>query len=206
MSKQIRSVVFDMGNVLLDFSIDRVIDPYFSREEDRALVRQVVFDSGEWDRLDAGDFTEEEALARWQGMVPEPLREGVAGMFAHWHETLVEIEGMAALIRDLKARGYRCYLLSNTSLRVETYWQDFEALRLLEERFISARVRLMKPDPAIYEAMCRTFGIAAEESVFIDDRPENVRGAEQVGMRGIWFPAYDVEALRKNLEAEGVLV
>jgi putative hydrolase of the HAD superfamily len=139
-------------------------------------------------------------------MVPEPLREGVAGLFAHWHETLTEIDGMAALIRDLKYHGYRCYLLSNTSLRVETYWQDFEVLRLLEGRFISARARLMKPDPAIYKAMCGAFGLKAEESVFIDDRPENIRGAEQAGMRGIHFPTYDVGALRENLKKEGVLV
>ena len=202
----IRNIVFDMGNVLLDFSIDRVISPYFSREEDRALIRKLVFDSGEWDRLDAGEFTEEEALSRWQAKVPDSLREGVAEMFAHWHETLTEIDGMADLIRELKKAGYRCFLLSNTSLRVESYWKDFEVLRLQEGRIISARCRWMKPDPAIYKCLCDTYGLLAEECVFIDDRIRNVQGAERIGMRGIHFPTYDADALRKNLKKEGVLV
>ena len=55
MKSQIKNVVFDMGNVLLDFSIDKVLSAHFSEENDRALIRRIVFESGEWNRLDAGE-------------------------------------------------------------------------------------------------------------------------------------------------------
>jgi len=203
---EIKNIVFDMGNVLLDFSFDRVLDLYFSDPRDRALIRERIFDSGEWDRLDAGEFTEEEAITHWLTLLPESLREGMEAIFAHWHETLTPIDGMAELVRDLKDNGYRCYLLSNTSVRVDSYADRYESMRLLDGRFVSAHYKLMKPDVVIYQTMCRVFSLTPAECVFIDDRRDNVEGAILAGMRGVQFPTYDAAALREALRREGVRV
>jgi 2-haloacid dehalogenase len=68
---------------------------------------------------------------------------------------------------------------------------------------VSGTERLMKPDAAIYELAVRRFGMSAEELIFIDDRAENVAGAEAVGMHGHVFR--DADSLRAELRALGVL-
>lgn len=204
MKSQMKNVVFDMGNVLLDFSIDKVLSAHFPEENDRALIRGIVFESGEWNRLDAGEFEEAEALARWLVRTPQHLREALRDCFVSWHTTLTPIEGMAELIAELKQKGYGCYLLSNTSVRFDTYWKDFEALRSLDGRFISAHYKQMKPDVAIYQKMCEVFSLRPWECLFVDDRRENVEGAIKAGMRSVWFETYDVVALRQKMRAEGI--
>lgn len=200
----IRNIVFDMGNVLLDFSIDKVLSARFPDPHDRALMREIVFDSGDWDRLDAGEFEETEALDRWLAQTPEHLKDALRDCFAEWHTTLTPIEGMAALIAELKQKGYGCYLLSNTSVRFDVYWESFESLRLLDGRFASAHYKLMKPDVAIYQKMCEVFALRPEECLFVDDRQRNVEGARKAGMRGILFETYDALILRSRMRAEGI--
>ena len=206
MKKEIKNIVFDMGRVLLDFSPEKVLMPYFPNQEDRNLMNEIVFESGEWDRLDAGDFTEDEALERWLVHTPERLRDSLRAMFAEWHRYLTPIDGMAELIRELKNSGYGCYLCSNTSARFSVYWQEREALRLLDGRFVSAFYKLMKPDAAMYQTMFEVFGLEPEECFFVDDRATNIEGAAKLGMRGFLFQTYDVNALRQAMRSEGIRI
>lgn len=203
---EIKHIIFDMGRVLLDFSPEKVLLPYFPDDAERETVRTMLFDSGEWDRLDAGEWSESEALARWLARLPEALHEPFSRMFAEWHTYLTPIDGMAELIRELKTNGYGCYLCSNTSARFSVYWQSVEALRLLDGRFVSAFHRMMKPDAVMYRTMLDSFSLKAEECFFIDDRAANVAGAEAVGIRGFWFQTYDVEALKQAMRRVGIRI
>lgn len=206
MKSEIKNIVFDMGRVLLDFSPEKVLTPYFPHQEDLALMKSVIFDSEEWDRLDAGEFTEDEALARWGSATPERLRDPLRRMFSEWHIYLTPVDGMAELVASLKQAGYRCYLCSNTSARFSVYWQEREALRLLDGHFVSAFHKLMKPDEAMYRKMFETFSIVPEECFFVDDRAVNIEGAAKCGMRGFLFASYDVEALKEAMRREGIRV
>lgn len=206
MKKEIKNIVFDMGRVLLDFSPEKVLKPYFTDEADCAYMKQVIFDSGEWDRLDAGEFSEAEALEMWLAETPDHLKEALRTMFAEWHNYLTPIDGMAELVAELKKNGYRCYLCSNTAARFEVYWQEREALRLLDGRFVSAFHKLMKPDAAMYRKMFETFSLIPEECFFVDDRIINIEGAAKLGMRGFLFETYDVDALKEAMRREGIRI
>ena len=206
MKKEIRTVIFDMGRVLMDFSYEKVLSPWFPDPEDRRMMQGILFDSGDWGRADSGTPSEEEILAKWLGETPERLRGALREMFANWHTLLTPVEGMTELIRELKAAGYGCYLLSNTSMRFFTYWQQVEALCLLDGRFISAEHGLLKPDLAIYRNMTGLYGLDPEACYFVDDTLENVEAARSVGMRGFHFRTYDVEALRRDMKQEGIRI
>lgn len=66
--------------------------------------------------------------------------------------------------------------------------------------FLSYRIGAMKPDAAFYRAILDSLGVSADECVFIDDKRENVAGAEAAGMRGLLFEsAADMEARLKQL-------
>ena len=206
MAKEIKNIVFDMGRVLLHFSTEDVISPYFPDPEEHARVYETIYGSGDWVLLDDATLTEDEAMARWKRKLPVEWHARLEELFERWPETMTPIEGMEELVRELKAAGYGCYVLSNASVRFEKYYREKPVFSLMDGLFVSAFYKMLKPDPAIYLRMCEEFSIDPEESVFIDDVAANINGAASVGMRGIQFPTYDVPALRENLRRAGVQI
>lgn len=202
--KEIRNIIFDMGGVLLTFSPEQVLAPWFS-SEDFPLLKEAIFESNDWWSIDAGLLSEEAALARWRARTPERLHGALGEFLAHWHETCRPIEGMAELIARLQSAGYHCYLLSNTSTRVFSFRKDFEALARLEGLYLSCVDGFMKPDPAIYHAMAKKFGVTLGECYFIDDTLVNVEASRAEGMRAFRFLG-DVNGLCDDLRANGVRI
>ena len=70
----------------------------------------------------------------------------------------------------------------------------------MKGRVVSAEEKLMKPDPAIYELLCRRYGLVPAECLFVDDNADNCRGAEVAGMRSFHFTG-DAAALEAAIEA-----
>ena len=84
--------------------------------------------------------------------------------------------------------GYRMYVLSNACQLFYEYFPRRFDEKLFDGIMVSSTVRLIKPDPRIYELLCSTYDLKPEECVFIDDRADNVEAAQGVGMQGIVFP------------------
>jgi putative hydrolase of the HAD superfamily len=121
----------------------------------------------------------------------------------NWHCMMKTMPGMADIVSDLKKRGLKIYLLSNTSLRFYRYYRNVEVFRLFDGFVISARERLVKPDPAIFRRTCERFHLVPQECLFVDDVQENVDSAAGVGMNGHRFAG--AEELRSFLENERIL-
>jgi 2-haloacid dehalogenase len=199
----ITAVVFDIGGVLVDW------DPRFLYErlipEGEALdafLRDVV--TPDWHfQHDAGrPFAE--TSAELTARFPHH-----AALIAAWGPRFNEsnralIPGMAELVAELDAAGVPLFAITNFS---GEFWPPFRAkYSALFDRFrailVSGDERLVKPDPAIYRLALERFGIAAAGAAFIDDRAENVAGAEAVGMTGFLFS--DAGALRTELAQAGL--
>lgn len=206
MAKEIKNIVFDMGRVLLHFSTDDVISPYFSDPDEHALVYETIYGSGDWVMIDEGTLSEDEAMARWKANLPTEWHKRLEELFRNWPDTMTPIEGMEDLVRDLKAAGYGCYVLSNASVRFEKYYREKSVLSHMDGLFVSAFHRMLKPDPAIFLKMCEEFSLDPEECFFIDDVAANIEGAAKVGMRGVQFPAYNAEGLRQDLRTAGICI
>ena len=116
---------------------------------------------------------------------------------------IIPVEGILELLQTLKKNGYRLYLLSNAAIRQHEYWARAEASKLMDGTLISADVKLLKPDPQIYQTFLKKFDLKAEECVFIDDTPINVEGALYENMAGIVFNM-NANALKQTLCALGV--
>lgn len=116
---------------------------------------------------------------------------------------ILPVEGILELLQTLKKNGYRLYLLSNAAIRQHEYWARAEASKLMDGTLISADVKLLKPDPQIYQTFMKKFDLKAEECVFIDDTPINVEGALYENMAGIVFNM-NADALKQTLCALGV--
>jgi putative hydrolase of the HAD superfamily len=101
-----------------------------------------------------------------------------------------------------KEGGGRTALLSNCGPEViDRVKAQRPVARYFDALVVSWEVRVSKPDAAIYRIALERLGVAPGEALFVDDRPENVAGAEAVGMRGMMFDGdAAVERLRRLVE------
>lgn len=141
--------------------------------------------SEDWKELDRGVLDEEEVLQRFIDNDPK-LEEEIRKVFAHLDTLISERPRSAEWIRSLKNRGCHTYYLSNFFARIEEEGAaQLTCLQELDGGIMSYKVHLLKPDPAIYQTLLDTYGLKAEESVFLDDSPVNVEAARDLGMAGI---------------------
>lgn len=201
----IRNIIFDMGNVLIRFEPDVFLERAGVTGADKTLLLREVFRSLEWARMDRGSLTDGEAAELICARVPERLRDAVWKLVTFWDRPILEVDGMRALIEELKSLNYGIYLLSNASLRQHEYWPRIPASRYFDGTLISADVKLVKPQPEIYRALCERFALKPEECFFIDDAIINIEGAYCCGIAGAVFHD-DVRELRRALNAAGVPV
>ena len=201
----IRNIIFDMGNVLIRFEPYLFMERLGVPEADRTLMWQEVFNSMEWAQLDHGTLTEAQALERICVRLPERLHDAAEKLVMHWDRPIIEVEGMCELAAELKELGYPLYLLSNASVRQHEYWPRISASRYFDGTLISADVKLLKPDHAIYRLLCVTFSLDPAECFFIDDNPYNMEGAHCCGIAGTVFRG-EISRLRRELNAAGIPV
>jgi FMN phosphatase YigB (HAD superfamily) len=79
--------------------------------------------------------------------------------------------------------------------------QQFAWLKHFDHQTFSAEVRVIKPDPAIYQHSLDGLGVAPSEALFVDDRESNIDGARALGLSAIQF--HSVAQLKDDLEKLG---
>ncbi len=194
----IRTIVFDIGNVLVDYCWRDHIRGMGYEGETAERIGRAMMQSPVWNELDRGVWTDEELLAGFIANDPG-MEEQIRRVFSDLSTLVRERSGSSSWVRSLKAEGYRVYYLSNFSGRVKREAADqLSFLNEMDGGIMSYAVRMIKPDPGIYRKLFDRYGIAAEESVFLDDSPANVETAEKLRMRGILVESQ--EQAKKELE------
>ena len=173
-----KNIIFDLGGVMVDFDPKTYLVDRFCNAEVEEQVSQLTFESEEWKLLDAGLITRSEANLRMLARAKEYGRAfEVQGVLDDWMHILRPRRRMQELVRKLKSRGYCVYYLSNIPEDV--------LKGLFDGGVASCEVHINKPDPRIYKALLDKYQLKAGESVFIDDRLENVQAAFRLGFAGI---------------------
>lgn len=189
----IKNIVFDLGDVIINIDVPRTAQAFASltgRELDEVI--QIfrdgeVFSRFETGKLDAGAFRLylRQLLGRTDW---EDLQLDTA-----WNSLLLDIPAeRIELIKKLNGQ-YRLFLLSNTSsIHVEAVNKILQQATgvgrlddLFEKVYLSYEMGVMKPHKAIYEMMLEDAGLKAEETLFLDDNADNIRGAAEVGIQTI---------------------
>lgn len=200
----IKNIVFDMGGVLIDFNFRRTLNEYF-KPEYHDVLKEEVFESDLWNKLDRGILRSEDAIPGILHKIPEETRGLISEMVSDFYDYMPPFPDMVPFINRLKAAGYNVYLLSNATPRFFDRYLDIPAISLMDGLFVSCVYKLLKPQREIYEAFCNKFSLKPEECFFIDDMPRNIEGAKNYGMSGFVFKAPDTTELEKALNAEGVV-
>jgi putative hydrolase of the HAD superfamily len=193
----VRNVIFDFGGVLVRWKPDEIIAGFYPDEERQAGLRREVFQHPDWVEVDRGTLSEEAAIERFAARMRRPaeemraLMQAVKDSLSPMHETI-------ALLETLAARDVPLYGLSNMSAETFAHlksryghWDRFRGI------VISAEVKMVKPEPEIFDHIARRYGLLPAQTVFIDDHPPNIESARRHGFRAIRFA--DAEQCRAEL-------
>lgn len=195
----IRNVIFDFGQVMVRFDPAYMVAKYIDDPTDRQLVETVLFDRLYWDKSDRGTITDAEILEAACARLPQRLHDVAKTIYDNWIYNLPEIEGMRALVRELKKRhGIHVYLLSNISTYFAAHAHEIPCLADFEDCVFSAVCGKVKPNPDIFAYLCGRNGLNPTECIFVDDNAANIAGAEAFGIKGYLFDG-DASRLKKYL-------
>jgi putative hydrolase of the HAD superfamily len=156
------------------------------------------------DAYDRGDLTTTqywEIVAREAGV---ELAPDVIDALGQWDKEMWSRANteMTYWLASLRSAGYKTALLSNMQMDMIAHVRArFRWLKDFDHLIFSSELRLVKPDPALYLTCLAKLGTQPHETIFIDDREENVVGARAVGITAFRFRS--IPELRRELESAG---
>ena len=177
--------LFDLGGVFFDWDPNYFFKGIFDNVEEREYFLTEVCND-EWNIQQDAGRTIKEAEAE---LIPKfPQYEKQIKMYYKNHRNMIigTFNASIKILDKLKKQNYECYVLSNWS--AETFvgmTDDYPFLQLFNGLLISGEDNLMKPDAAIYELAINRFNLTPQETVFIDDKLENIEAAKNFNLKTI---------------------
>jgi epoxide hydrolase-like predicted phosphatase len=182
----IKNIIFDLGNVLLDFKPAEYLAKNNYPESLRAIVLSDVFGSKEWAMLDKGEISTAdaiEAISKKSSL----KREEISHIFNRRTDLMFPLDQNVRLLPGLKKRGLKLYYLSNFPLDIfDEVRSGYYFFKHFEGGLISAEAKHAKPDIHFYKMLLEKYSILPEECLFIDDLEVNVIAARTSGMKGLF--------------------
>ena len=195
----IKNIIFDLGNVVLKLRWDIVLKKYSNNIEDQKLLEDVIFNSEEWQKVDAGTIEKVNAINIMKSKLPTRLHEACLEIMKNWQDGFVINTEVLNFIDFLKNNGYRTYILSNAPLDLPDYLSRNDLDKYFIGKVISAEEKIAKPDKKIYELLLNRFSLNPEECLFLDDKPENIQGAISCGINGYVFDYNNFNTFLKDI-------
>ena len=204
MSANIKAIIFDYGNVLLEWNPRLVYRRFFPNDPEgmESFLSEVQF--MEWNAQQDKGRPFKEGVAILSEQFPQ-YAELIRAYHENWADSIGEIHtGTVEILKKLKQAGYPLYGFSNWS--AETFplvraKHDF--FDIFDDMVISGEVGFAKPEPEIYQILLDKIGRPAQECLFIDDSLPNIQQANKIGFATIHFQSSS--QLEKELKHLGLL-
>jgi len=201
----IQAAVFDLGGVVIDVSVEAVMD-YWARASGASPEELAAAAPGDTRHhlLELGEITIHDYHEHVVAMIGRPL--SFEDFLAGWNSIFAGlVDGIEPLLAELAGR-LRLVAFSNTNAAHADVFLPLyaDALAHFERIFLSHEMGVRKPDPASFSPVLEHLSLPPGSVAFIDDRPGNVAAAEALGMRGI--VADGAAAIARGLRQMGVPV
>ena len=183
--KKPKNIIFDVGDVLLDYRWQQMLMDYGLDEAEAYRVGRELFDDpdGLWHEYDLGVKSQEEIIQEFEQKHPKDA-EVIRWFISHGEYMHVARPAIWKLVHQLKEAGYHLYILSNyPELLFKKHTQYADFMDDMEGMVVSYMLHVGKPERIVYQTLCDRYGLNKEECLFFDDRAENVQGAIDFGMR-----------------------
>lgn len=196
------AIIFDLGRVVVSWDPVAIVRSVRGPAGADALAER-LFNHPDWLEVDRGTLSLHAMAHRAEARTGLPAAQNLAILQAV-PASLVPDPAMVALIEELHGAGHVLYALSNMGhASIDWLEQHQPFWRFFSGKVVSARVRMMKPEPDIYRYLLVSFDLKAEECLFIDDSQANVAAAQALGIGGMLF--IDAAQCRRQLIELGLL-
>jgi 2-haloacid dehalogenase len=198
----IKAVIFDIGNVLIEWQPERFYDKAIGPARRKAMFAQLdLHDMNE--QIDLGAPFKETIYATAEAN-PD-WRDEIRMWHDHWIEMASPvIERSLRLMKALQAKEIPVFSLTNFGVGSYEYAAThYPFLREFDRDFISGHMKVTKPDPRIYEMLEQASGLSGDALIFTDDRADNIEMAASRGWRTHLFEG--AEGWADRLVTEGLL-
>lgn len=183
----IKNLIFDFGNVVIKFIPDYMISKVTDDPATHAALKQAVYGPGRFEETDRGFITAQQHKKMVCAEIPSYMHAAAETLIDTWYLNLPVWDGMEQLLNDAKKAGYKLFLLSNINIQFSENRDKVEILKMFDGVQLSSDIKHVKPEPEIYNSLLSRYNLKAEECLFVDDRPINIDGGENVGIKGYLF-------------------
>lgn len=188
MKTHIKAIIFDFGGVLLDWNPRNLYQRYFPRQPQAMENFLCEINFYDWNAQQDKGRSFSDGIAVHAEKFPQ-YAHLIQAYYEHWEDSVTgAIPGTVEILHKLKVKGYPLYGLSNWS--AETFPRarhNYPFFDLFDEIILSGDVKLIKPDPAIFNLLLSKIRFAAPECILIDDSQANIDTAKNLGFVTILF-------------------
>lgn len=194
----IKNIVFDLGNVILKGSPNIVLEQIKIDKKQYESIKNDFFN--DWKSLDLGESTLREQLEKCK--FDFEIDSEIEEKLLHYYKYRPFNVEILELIKELKNKGYKIYILSNNNKEAEKYLLEIPDFKAFDGWIFSCDYQIMKPDSKIYNILFETYNLKPEECFFIDDSRKNIETGNKLGMAGfvLDYENNGIAELRKELK------
>lgn len=189
--QRIDTIIFDVGNVLVDFSWRRYLESFGYDPDTEEAVAGAMFLSPQWDEMDRGLLPDQAYLDFFIQNAPQYEAE-IRMVYDGCGDCIHTYDHAVPLVQSCRKKGCRTYILSNYSryLFYETE-HKMPFRRYMDGEIFSFQTGQIKPEPGIYHSLLKRYSIDPRRALFLDDRQENLDTAEKLQIRTVRFSTYE---------------
>lgn len=182
----IKNIVFDLGGVLIDFKPEKYLAHIGFNEKDITLFSKIVFYGEEWTEYNFSNAKQtEQKLVQNYPQYAEKIKEIFANI--NYECILFEMKDTSNYLKELEKKGYNIYILSDLSVDSYNHNKKFDFFNYVKGGVYSFEIGTAKPNKNNYKILLERYNLIPEETVFIDDRLNNIEAANDFGILGIQF-------------------
>lgn len=178
---QKKTVIFDLGNVMLDWDIEQVLDSLAFDKTVTDQLREELFYHHDWQDMDHGKLSEPDVTSRICSRSSLD-RTTVEKALLAAKNSLAPIEKSEILINEIYDQGIQIYCLSNMSRETYAHIKGYAFFGLFSGIVISGIEGCKKPDDAIFHLILDRFELKPSQTLFIDDTLSNIETAMRMGL------------------------
>lgn len=181
-----KNLIFDMGNVLIEWNIEKILNSVTDDMKIKELLKKEIFESGLWVKTDHGLISVEELEEVVISKIGFQYSNSVKMVTRNWYKYVEVFIDVQKRIVELSKKGYDIYILSNTSYTFyELVNNNFlPVVSIAKGIVLSCEEKLLKPDKEIYKVLLERYNLNPLNCIFFDDLEENLLGAISCGVNG----------------------
>ena len=182
----LKNLVFDMGNVLIEWNSEKILQAITDDRKLHNLLRKEVFETGLWVQTDEGVKTREEMIEIVTAKIGEEYRNEITQLSRYWYKYVDVYTKVQDRIIELSKNGYNIYILSNTAYTFYDLVKEgyLPAASIAKGIVLSCEEKVLKPNEKIYNILLERYNLDPHDTMFFDDLSENIWGAARCGING----------------------